>query len=316
MENIKITLETLYDILRNEKKREDLQKLEETFFIDVISYLKEKQTFLATKKDDDDLFASGEKDKLEYEIRSIKRILKEIYEKREKKILDIALNKSRTGSEIIDTSAMLKEEKEFYGQVLKVLDDFRRGILLNLFKGELPSMIPEIKKEFEDTKLDVNVTTTPTLSKFEEGKGETELEKKQELKLTTPEQEPTLPLETKVESEQETTSQTPLTQDQATPQAQSTNTVLNEDEKAADLKKVESELSKEETSNETTENKETKEEPTESQQEMTKIKMIKAMPSFVWKDMKVYGPYEINDEVEIFPEVAELMIRKGRAEKV
>ena len=109
MDNIKITLETLYDILRNEKKREDLQKLESTFFIDVISYMREKQAFLATKKDVDDLFASGEKDKLEYEIRSIKRILKEIYEKREKKILDIALNRSRTGSEIIDTSSMLRE---------------------------------------------------------------------------------------------------------------------------------------------------------------------------------------------------------------
>ena len=38
-ETIRITLETLYDIFRNEKKREDLQKLEDTFFIDVIGYL-------------------------------------------------------------------------------------------------------------------------------------------------------------------------------------------------------------------------------------------------------------------------------------
>ena len=40
------------------------------------------------------------------------------------------------------------------------------------------------------------------------------------------------------------------------------------------------------------------------------------MPSFVWKDMKVYGPYEKNQEIEIFPEVADLLVRKGRAEKV
>ena len=32
MENIKITLETLYDVLRNEKKKEDLQKLDASFF--------------------------------------------------------------------------------------------------------------------------------------------------------------------------------------------------------------------------------------------------------------------------------------------
>ena len=304
MDNIKITLETLYDILRNEKKREDLQKLEETFFIDVINYLKEKQTFLATKKDDDDLFASGEKDKLEYEIRSIKRILKEIYEKREKKILDIALNRSRTGSEIIDTSAMLKEEKEFYGQILKIMDDFRRGILLNLFKGELPTLVPQVSMEKKES--EIKVTTTPSLSKFEEKE-----EVKTEETLQTPKEDPELEPST------------------ATQQAPSTNTVLNEDEKTADLKKVESESSNGTTGNiESKEDKEsmkTEESPAqtetteskeESQPEMTKIKMIRAMPRFIWKDMKEYGPYEINDEVEIFPEVAELMVRKGRAEKV
>ena len=40
------------------------------------------------------------------------------------------------------------------------------------------------------------------------------------------------------------------------------------------------------------------------------------MPSFVWKDMKEYGPYEKGDEIDIFPEVADLLVRKGRVEKV
>ena len=93
MENIKITLETLYDILRNEKKKEDLQKLEGTFYIDVVEYLREKISFWKKEPKIKDIFASGERDKLEYELRSIHRILKEIYEKREKKIIDIALNR-------------------------------------------------------------------------------------------------------------------------------------------------------------------------------------------------------------------------------
>ena len=117
MEDIKITLEILYDILRNEKKREDLQKLEATFFLDVVAYLKEKQALLQSKQQSEDMFAVGERDKLQYELRSIRRILKEIYEKREKKIIDIALNRSRTGSDIIDTSALLYEEKEFYNRI-------------------------------------------------------------------------------------------------------------------------------------------------------------------------------------------------------
>jgi len=138
MEEIKITLETLYDILRNEKNREDLQKLNDSFFYDVVNYLKEKKKLLGSKEKEDDLFAAGEREKLEYELRSIKRILKEVYEKREKKIIDIALNKSRTGSDIIDISAMLREEKDFYDQLMGLLDGYRSGILMNLFKGEVP----------------------------------------------------------------------------------------------------------------------------------------------------------------------------------
>ena len=180
MENIKITLETLYDILRNEKKKEDLQKLDASFFFDVVGYLREKQALLELKHEGENIFAAGEKEKLEYELRSIRRILKELYEKREKKIIDIAMNRSRTGSDIIDTSSMLREEKQFYQQVLGILDDYRRGILLSLFRGELPVVerkIVEIEKKatksfkFElserqgMTKIKFNVPTiiTPTL---------------------------------------------------------------------------------------------------------------------------------------------------------
>ncbi len=234
MENIKITLETLYDILRNEKKREELQKLESTFYQDVVDYLKDKIAFLEKRSNEHDLFASGEKDKLEYELRSIRRILKEIYEKREKKIIDVSLNKSRTGSDIIDTGSMLPEEREFYNRTLKNLDEFRRGILLNLFKAEMPSVggafSPAVFKV--SAYLDEPVAKpTPVIPELEESMVETQPQPVPEVKKT-------------------------------------------------------------------------------------KIKFLHPLPSFVWKDMKVYGPYEPGEELEIFSEVAELIVRKGRAEKI
>ncbi|MFA6462132.1 MAG: hypothetical protein WCV90_07770 [Candidatus Woesearchaeota archaeon] len=229
MDSIKITLETLYDVLRNEKKREDLQKLEPAFFVDVIVYMKEKIAFLEQKAQDKDIFASGERDKLEYELRSIRRILKEIYEKREKKIIDIALNKSRTGSDIIDISAMLGEEKEFYWRTLKNLDEFRRGILMSLFKGELPVIGGAIHSN---------------------------------LKVSSYLEEP-LPVET-------------------APKPELSEPIL----------------------------------ATPPELPKTKIKFTHPLPSFVWKDMKVYGPYDVGEEIEIFPEVADLIVRKGRAEKI
>src|SRR3989338_6048618 len=136
MGEIKITLETLYDILRNEKKRADLQKLEDTFFVDVVMYLREKQAMLDSTVSKSNPLAMGEKEKLEYELRSIKRILKQTYELREKKVIEIALNRSRTGSDIIDTSSMLRVERDFYQAILKTLDAYRRGILLQLFKAD------------------------------------------------------------------------------------------------------------------------------------------------------------------------------------
>jgi len=237
MDNIKITLETLYDFLRNEKKKEDLQKLEPTFFVDVLNYLKEKKSLLGIKYDEEELFAAGEREKIEYELRSIKRILKLLYEKREKKIIDIALNRSRTGSDIIDTSSMLKEEKEFYNKILDTLDVFRRSVLLNLFKGEIPSIEPS-----EDTSL------------------------KTKKKL--------------IMAELEVSSGGRFADSL-------------ESEEAGGRKAKQEEKS-----------------------EKTTIKFVHPMPSFVWKDMKVYGPYDKGEEVDIFPEVAELLVRKGRAEKV
>ncbi len=225
VDTIKVTLETLYDILRTEKKKEELQQLEETFFIDVVTYMREKKALLDQKEENENIFAGGENEKLEYELRSIKRILKEIYEKREKKILEIAMNKSRTGSDIIDTGSMLKEEKEFYVGTLGWLDKYRKGVLYQLFKGNLPD-ISGMREQ-----INVKVPLQPIVKP----------------------------------------------------------------------KVVESPK---------------KENGEEDQSEMTKVRFTNPMPSFVWKDMKVYGPYEVGEEIEIFPEVAALLVRKGRAENV
>ena len=230
MDEIRITLETLYDMLRNEKKREDLQKLEDSFLLDVVSYVREKQALLDTKKESTEIFAAGEKEKLEYELKSIRRILKHIYELREKKIIEIALNKSRTGSDIIDSSSMLREEKGFYEKTLQILDDHRQGILMKLFKGELP---------------DLTISALPQIDTYRERDGGPGKD------IDDPQPFPSPP----------------------------------------DL-------------------------PSVKGNSMSTIRFLHPVPSFVWKDMKVYGPFEPGESTEIFPEVAELLIRKGRAVKV
>ena len=56
---------------------------------------------------------------------NMRRLIKEIYEKRERKIINMALDKSRTKTFLIDTTALLEEEKEMYESFVAVFDKFR-----------------------------------------------------------------------------------------------------------------------------------------------------------------------------------------------
>jgi len=145
--NIKVTYETLFELLRREKNREELQKLDDTFHMDVIDFLKIK--FEIATKPQQDLFSVTEKDKTVRELRNIQKLLKDLYERREKKTISMALNKSRTGSELIDTNNLLKEEQEFFNSLLGLLDLFRKGVLLNVLDGKLPMINKELKSEEE-----------------------------------------------------------------------------------------------------------------------------------------------------------------------
>jgi DNA replication factor GINS len=148
--DITVTYETLFEILRNEKTKEDLQKLHDTFFQDVVSYLNEKQSSINEKKEQQSLFGSDEKEKLIHQIGNIKRILRDIYERREKKIISMALNKSRFTSNIIDTSALLNEEKLFYDLTVSLLDNQRDRILNMMLNGKIP----------EEKKIEVSNSTS------------------------------------------------------------------------------------------------------------------------------------------------------------
>jgi len=145
--DIKITYETLFEILRREKSREELQKLDENFFSNIVDYLKEKEEFAVKGKSNPDLFSFEDEKKSDNQLLNIKRIIKELYERREKKIINIALNKSKTSSNLIDTSALLPEEKLMFEELIKNLDKYRLGILNNILQNKLPNLKGERLRE-------------------------------------------------------------------------------------------------------------------------------------------------------------------------
>ncbi|MFO8016125.1 MAG: hypothetical protein R6U32_03405 [Candidatus Woesearchaeota archaeon] len=134
--DVNITYETLFELLRREKSREDLQELPETFFEDVVEYLKDKSR--VTRSSQENAFSEEEMEKARVQLANIKRIVRELYERREKKIISMALNKSRTKSNLVNTSALLREENKLYDDLRKIMDFFREGILSNVLAEKTP----------------------------------------------------------------------------------------------------------------------------------------------------------------------------------
>jgi len=138
-----LTYEVIYDILLREKQREELQKIEDHFWRDTLGYLREKQGMLDETRHKVDLFSAAERDKTHTQLRNIRRVLRSIYDLREKKILDIAVNKSRTGSKIIDVGNMLDVEKQLFESLVSEMNFFRQGLLNNILELRSPSILFE-----------------------------------------------------------------------------------------------------------------------------------------------------------------------------
>lgn len=151
---IALTFETLYDILMREKQREELVPIDPQFFQNVILYLKEKISIWERISKETDVFSLGERDKIEAEIKNTRKVLKDIYERREKKIIGLAVNKSRIGHGL-EADHLLEVEKKFFDALVGVLDSYRHGILFNLLNMNAPHV--------EEKKVVVEISGSETV---------------------------------------------------------------------------------------------------------------------------------------------------------
>jgi len=137
MPDVIITFETLYELLTREKSRKELQKIDPDFFQSVTSYLEEKNLILKSQKDTE-IFTS-EKQKTEKQIQNIKKIIQQLYEKRQSKIIETTIFASRS-KKILQgiTINMLPEEKELYNNILEILNKNKNEVLINLLNGKNP----------------------------------------------------------------------------------------------------------------------------------------------------------------------------------
>ncbi len=141
-----ITYESLYEALRKERNYPELQKLDPDFLKNVVNYLKEKESIVEMQRSKSQF--SSDIGKTQIQLENVKKLIREIYEKREGKIIQLAILISRNESGNIATSSMLPEEIKLYNNLLATLNMFRKGILTNLL-NKLPPSLEEPPKELK-----------------------------------------------------------------------------------------------------------------------------------------------------------------------
>lgn len=278
--DINLTYETLFDITRREKMQEDLQKLDPNFFNDLIRYVREKSKD-SPKETQNNLFSNNNQGN-QRQLDNIRKLISELYSRRERKIINLAIIKSRTNSKLIDTSALLEEEKRFFNFILSILNHSKKNILLNLLQGN------EIRPL--DASVCFNMSTqNPTLS----SKGEQQTQKSRQ------------PVALKKENswaEEDTEDGGQKGDGQTT-----ADTGLSSDAgKNTDSHKSPSDTSTQDASGQ----------DSASVGVQRKIKFLNPVPKFVGKELEVYGPYEKEQVASLPKEIADVLVHKGRAEEI
>jgi len=171
-----LTYETMYEMLRKEKSRDELQKLDESFFKDTLNYLREKQQSYDDNLTKNDIFSQSERDKLHIQMANIKKILRDLYDIRERKAINMAINKSRTQTMIVDTANLLPQEQPFFESLHSVMTQYRTGILHRMLELReldiLPIVLPLPEAQKEETAPQQSVKKIKCLEQIDQFYGE------------------------------------------------------------------------------------------------------------------------------------------------
>ena len=118
-----ITFELIRKIQREEERSPKLSKLPENFYQNVKNYLQQKRKILEKMEDR----------KVSIEIKNIERLVEDIFNRRERKIVTQAINSVRVN---LTVENLTEEEKEFFDKVKKIIKERREEILKELMEKE------------------------------------------------------------------------------------------------------------------------------------------------------------------------------------
>lgn len=262
-ENV-ITYETFRKFQKQERDSENLQKLPEDFFESCAEWINRKGK---AYQDSNDSMAQRE-------IENVLGIIKDILDRRERKLLLMAMHAVRTDA--VPQNLHPYEEKCFDSAVENLKN--MREMILAIIKGDVKE-VPKAKKP----------------------------EKKPEPKEEKPESktEPEVEPESKEETRKEEQKPEPVP-DEILPKTRQ--------EKSVQAPVPEPEESKEEPSKEKPNEEEVSLPKIVEPPGYKMVRILEEVPKFLGTDGKAYGPFRSGDLVTLEKRIAELLVSKGKVE--
>jgi DNA replication initiation complex subunit (GINS family) len=141
-----LTYEELFDLVRREKGNDYVIELADDFYLQFISYLKQKEESLTRGGS----FSDVERSKIQF--KNAKGLFKELFQRRERKIINLALQQARLIGSDIDTGALLSHEKIMFNEFAAIFGKFKRGILDNVLNLSMPSLAGGVQDAFGKVK--------------------------------------------------------------------------------------------------------------------------------------------------------------------
>ncbi len=295
-----VTYETLFEILRRERNREEIQKIEDSFVAEVLDYLMQKQILPAVQEQN--IFSISEREKSDRQISNAKRILRELYDRREKKIINMALNKAKTNTALINTANLLSHEKEMFKQIIDTLHTYRNAILAKLIQGKEITFVPQ-GTHSENQKTDQTDQTNQTNQIPSE---QSEINNQNNFSLPSESSENSLIKESFEEKTKE------MEEYPENEEADYTTTDKAKEPKVLKGDGFDSNVNQVPYSEESKEN--TLDTETESKTDTKKVRFLESIPKFIGPNLEMYGPYVESDEAELPSEIAAILINKKRAQ--
>ncbi|MFH1399923.1 MAG: hypothetical protein ABIH41_00240 [Nanoarchaeota archaeon] len=249
MADVRITYETLFDLLRREKSREELQVLDPSFYVDVMQYVREK-TGVISKDSSQGVFVNKEAEKVRIQLQNVHKILRELYERRQAKIVKMAQDRVKTEESLMDLSMLLPQERLFFDECVSLLGRFKQAILTNVLAGHLP----QVSQVYQAQEVERRAEGEDALDSDD---GDAQDESESGVRVSAAVSDPS--------------------SDDDAPQDQ----------------------------------------PADSPPELRRrVKFLHPVPRFLGRQMETYGPFAQDDVAELPDIIANILVKKGRAEEV